>query len=32
MQGATLFVREVVTFIVRDKVDDRSIAQSRGLV
>lgn len=30
--GATLFFAEIVTFIVRDEVDDRTVRQSRRLV
>ncbi len=32
MQGVTLLVAEVVTFIIRDEVDDRPVRQSRRLV
>jgi hypothetical protein len=32
VEGATLPVREIVTFIIRDEVDDRPFAQSGRLV
>jgi hypothetical protein len=32
MQGATLLVREVVAFVIRNEVNDRPITQSRRLV